>query len=96
MRIPVLFFDATDRVAIRAFAAVRRTDIAAIVKAHVICVVAIRRSRPIAGVAANIAESTDSVAAITRSRIPDGRCRAKLAGEVHAFVSVVVWVTGKG
>ena len=53
--------------------------------------VIVRRSRPIAAVVADTADTASSeVAAITRSRIPDGRCRTELAGEVHAFIGTAV------
>ena len=69
--------------------AARRIDAAKAVEAQEVRVT-VRRSRPIVAVAADIAQTAIVVVAITRNRIPDGRCRTELAGEVHACVGAVV------
>ena len=70
----------------RAIAVARRTDAAIVVEVQVVRVVTERRSRPTAAVVADIVETAIAVAAITRSRVPDGGSTAELAGEVHAFI----------
>ena len=87
--------ETTNRVAGHAKVADRRIDGVIAAEDQAVRIVAVRRCRPIAATAADMVENAIVVEAITRSRIPDGRCRTKLAGEVHAFVSAVVWVTGK-
>ena len=82
--------ETTDRLTVRAIAAVRRTDVANVVEAQAAREVAGRRCRPKVAVAADKAETADVVVAITRSRIPDGTCGAELTGEVHAFIGTVV------
>ena len=73
---------------------VRRIDVVIVVEAQVIrvvaIVVAVRRRRPTVAVASDKAQTATVVEAITRSRIPDGTCGTKLAGEVHALVGTVI------
>ena len=82
--------DATDREAVRTIVVVRRRDADIVEEVQAVRVVTVRRSRPIVAGVADIVETARVVDAITRSRIPDGRCAAELAGEVHAFVSAIV------
>ena len=77
----------TDRAIV---AVIRRMDAAIVAEAQDAGVVTVRRSRPIVAVVADTDETATAVAATTRSRIPDGRSTAELAGEVHAFVGTVV------
>ena len=84
--------ETTDRLTVRAIVAVRRIDVAKVVEVQAERVVTVRRSRPIVAVVADMVETAIVVAAITRSRIPDGLICAELAGEVHAFVGAVVVV----
>ena len=81
--------ETTDRLTVRATAAFRRIDVAIVVEAQVVRAAIARRSRPIVAVVADTVE-TEVDAAITRSRIPDGRCAAELAGEIPAIVGSVV------
>ena len=74
----------------RAIVVVRRIDVAIVAEAQVVRAEAVRRCRPIVAVVADIEETAMVVEAITRSRIPDGRSRSELAGEVHTFISAVV------
>lgn len=60
--------DTTDRVAERAAVAAPLRDPAIVVEVQAFCFANARRSRPIAAVA----DITESVAATTRSRVPDG------------------------
>ena len=84
--------ETTDRLTVRAIVVARRIDAAIVAEVQVVRVVAVRGSRPtIADIADNV-ETAIAAAAITRSRIPDDRCRAKLTGEVHAFVGTVVGI----
>ena len=53
---------------VRAIVVVRRIDVAIVVKVQVVRVVAVRRSRPIVAVVADIVETDIVVVAITRSR----------------------------
>ena len=86
--------ETTDRRTERAIAVFRRIDVAKVVEEQAARADIATRSRPIAAVA--VAEVTDTeqtaidVAAITRSRVPDGRFSAELAGEVHAIVDKIV------
>ena len=77
---------------VRARAAARRTDAAIVVEVQAVRVVIARRSRPIAAVAADKAETAIVVVATTRSRVPDGLIYTELAGEVYAFVGTIVCV----
>ena len=63
--------ETTDRVTVRAIAAVRRTDEAISVEVQIVRDVIVRRSRPIVAVVADIVQTADVAVAITRSRIPD-------------------------
>ena len=58
----------------RAIVVVRRRDVAIVAEVQAVRVVIARRSRPIAAAVADIVETATAVAAITRSRIPDGGC----------------------
>ena len=82
--------ETTDRPTVRAIVVVGRKDVATAAEVQVVCAAIVRRSRPIDAVVADIDETAIAVAAITRSRVPDGRCRTELAGEVHAFVGAIV------
>lgn len=84
--------ETTDRLAVRAIVAARRTDVAIAVEEQEVRVAIVRRSRPIGAAATDIAQTAIVAAAITRSRIPDGLVRAKLAGEIRAFVRIAVGV----
>ena len=78
--------ETTDGLAVRAIAAERRIDAAIAEEVQVVRAVATRRCRPIAAEVVDTAQTAIAAAAITQSRVPDGRCAAELAGEVHAFV----------
>ena len=68
-----LFLETTDRSTVRAKVAARRIDAATVAEAQVAhAAVDVRRSRPIAAVAADIAETAIVAVATTRSRIPNG------------------------
>ena len=73
---------------------VRRTDAAIAVEAQAVREVIARRSRPRPTVAeiTDIHETSIFGVATTRSRIPDGRSTAELAGEVHTLVGTTVGV----
>ena len=51
----------------------------------------VRSNRPIVAQGTDLVEIPTAVA-ITRCRIPNSRGRAKLAREVHTFVSTVMWI----
>ena len=87
-----LFLETTDGVAARATDVVRWIDVATVVEVQAVRGVAIRRGRPIEAGATDIAQTAIAAVAITRSRVPDGRCAAELAGEVHTFFGTVVSV----
>ena len=74
----------------RANVVVRRTDEAIVVEAQAVRAEIEMRSRPIAAVAADRAQTVIAEAAMTRRRIPDAGRAAELAGEVHAFVSAII------
>ena len=82
--------ETTNRSTVRAIVVVGRKDAATAAEVQVVRAAIVRRSRPIDAVVADIDETAIAVAAITRSRVPDGRCRTELAGEVHAFVGAIV------
>ena len=82
--------ETTDRDTVRAIEAVRRIDVAKMVEVQEARVVIVRRSRPIAAVVADIAQTAIAVVAKPRSRIPDGLIQTELAGEVHAFIGAIV------
>ena len=84
--------ETTDRLTVRAKVADRRTDEAIAVEVQEERVVEARRCRPIVAAATDIVETATAVVAITRSRIPNYGGIAELAGEVHAFVSAIVWI----
>ena len=70
---------------------VRRTYPAIVVDVKVVrtaAIAAARRGRPIVAIVTDKTQVV--VAAITRSRVPDGRGFAKLSEEVHAFVGAVI------
>lgn len=90
------YLDAADRQTVRAIVEAHRIDSAIEVEAQVVREVAARRCGPMAAVVADIVETASAVVAITRTRVPYSRCRTKLAGEVHAFVCIVVWIATKG
>ena len=75
---------------VRAIAAVRRKDVAIVAEVQAARVDTVRRSRPIVAAVVDTVETATEAVAKTRSRIPDGRCAAELAGEVHTFVGTVV------
>ena len=75
---------------VRASVVVRRNDAAIAVEVQAVRVVIERRSRPTVAAEADTVETAIDAVATTRSRIPDGRCAAELAGEVHTFVGAVV------
>ena len=82
--------ETTDRKTARAIVAVGRSEVAIVAEVQAARAAAARRSRPTVAVDADKVETAIVVVAITRSRIPDGLVRAKLAGEVHTFVGAVV------
>ena len=82
--------ETTDRETVRAIAIDRRKDVATAVEAQAVRAVIVWRSRPTAAAVAETVETAIVAVAITRSRVPDGRCAAELAGEVHAFVGAVI------
>ena len=75
---------------VRAIVAARRIDVAIVVEAQAVRLVAVRRCRPTVAADTDTAEASIAVAATPRSRIPDGGSTAELAGEVHAFIGTVV------
>ena len=75
---------------VRAIAAARRIDTARVAEVQGVREVIVRRSRTIEAAVADKAETAIEVAAITRSRVPDGGSPAELAGEVHAFVGAII------
>ena len=77
---------------VRAIAEARRIDAATVAEEQAVRAAIVRRSRPIEAAVADIVETATAAVAITRSRIPDGRCRTELAGEIHAFIATVVGV----
>ena len=79
----------------RATVVVPRTDAARVAEVQGVRAVTVRRSRPIGAAVADIEQTATTAGVITRSRIPDGRGRTELAGEVHAFVGAVVWIATK-
>ena len=56
----------------RAIVIARRIDVATVAEVQVVGVVIARRSRPIAAVVADTADTAVIEAATTRSRVPDG------------------------
>ena len=82
--------ETTDRLTFRAIVSARRTDVAIVVEEQAVRVVTVRRSRPVVAEVADIVETATAAVAITRSRIPDGTCWAKLAGEVHTLVGAII------
>ena len=70
----------------RAIVVVRRNDVAIVVEVQEARAVTVRRSRPTAAAVADKAQTAIVEVSITRSRVPDGRCRTELAGKVHALV----------
>ena len=75
----------------RAIAVVRRRDGTIVVEVQVVRAAAARRGRPIrAAVTDTVEAAILVVVANTRSRIPDGTCGTKLAGEVHTLVGTVI------
>ena len=85
-----LFLEATDRLAERTMVAAPRIDEAIVVEEQVVRAVAKWSTRPIAAAAADIVQRPTTAAAITRSRVPDGRSTAKIAGEVYTFFIAVI------
>lgn len=84
--------ETTDRPTVRAIIVVRRIDPAIVAEEQAVRAVTVRRSRPIGAVVADIAETAIIAVAMTRSRVPNYGCTAELSGEVHAFVSAIVWI----
>ena len=85
--------EATDRLAVRTtVVVVRRLDAAIAAEVQVARVFAIWSTRPIEADAAGIVQRPIEGVAITRSRVPDGECTAKIAGEVYTFSTVVISV----
>ena len=66
--------ETTDRPTVRAKVEARRIDVAIAAEVQVVRVVAVRRSRPTDAVVTDTVQAAIVVAAITRSRIPDGTC----------------------
>ena len=84
--------DTTDRMAVRTVVVVRRNNVATSVEVQGVRVVTEWRCRPIVAVGADIVQTASEVVPTTRSRVPNGRCRTELAGEIHAFIATVVGV----
>ena len=82
--------ETTNRLTVRATVVVRRTDVAIVVEVQVVRVVIVRRSRPIGAEVADMVEKAVTVAAKTRTRVPDGRGRTEFAGEIDTLITLAI------
>lgn len=74
----------------RAITAIHRIDVVTEVEEQVTRVVGVKKCTPIVAFVADTVEASIVAVAKTRSRVPDGTCRAELTGEVDAFIGAVV------